>query len=352
MRGAAAWGGLLAAVLAGAPAGAQAAGPAGGGPPAVRHEVSARLRPRVSTTSVPDAPPAVWELARLRLQGRLAVGRVGSRLQLDYEGGEWSVDDAWVRFPAGAAEVTLGQAKRPFTVLSMRGGSRLGPLSRGASIRGADPLDEQNLVGEAGFGDRAVGVQLSGRLPFVPLPVDATAGLFPADPWDDPLDAGGVQGSVRMTARVAPGLVVGNAWSARLDGGPLGAPPAGRAVGLDVEAGDDDPGLHLLAEVVAGTLDGDGGGSFRGAHAWLMYRTGEHGRGPARLTFEPLLRWSATGGAAPGEGETGTLLTSGLNVYAGNPDRWNRLMVDFDLWVPRGGGPPARSVKVGMQVGT
>lgn len=346
-RAAGAW--LLAMLLAAAPAPAQSADSAAAPPRGLQHEASVRLRPRVSTASAPGAEAVRWEPVRVRLQGRLALGPASSRLQVDYEGGEWSVDDAWVRLRARSAELLLGQAKRPFTVLSMRGGSQLGPASRGASLRGVDPVDEQNLVSEGGFGDRAVGVQVAGPLPLAPRSVHATAGLFPADPWGAPFSGDGLQGSLRVAAEVGARVTVGGAWSRRLPGRAADGTPAGIAVGLDVEAGDDAPGMHLLAEVVAGRMEGPGAGRFRGAHVWLMCRTRE--AGPARLTLEPVLRWSAADGAVPGGGDTGTLITPGVNLYLGDPARWNRLMVNYDLWVPHAAGARARSLKVQLQVG-
>jgi hypothetical protein len=341
---------VLAALLAGVPAAAQQADSAAPRPRLVEHEASVRLRPRLSTSSVPGAEPVRWEYARVRLQGRVTVaGRVAGRLQLDVEGDEWSVDDAWLQLRlAESVELLLGQAKRPFTVLSMRGGSQVGTVSRGASLRGTDALDEQEMVDGLGFGGRAAGVQVSAPVPFAPASLRVAAGLFPARPWKAPLAAGGLQASVRATAELAPGVAVGAAWSARRGGGTdPEAPPPGSALGVDVELGGDEPGLHLLAEAVAGSVEGAGGG-FRGAHVWLMYRTREHGR--PRITLEPVLRWSASGGSVP-DGALGTLATPGLNVYVGDPGRWNRLMVNLDVWNPRGAGPATRSLKVQLQLG-
>lgn len=291
-------------------------------------------------------------MERLRLQARLGInGRVASRLQMDYDAGEWSVDDAWVRLETGrSVRLLLGQAKRPFTVLSMRGGSQVSPASRGASLDGVSAVEEQNLVSDLGLGDRAVGVQLSGPVPFTPRTVHATAGFFPADARRAPLEPDGAQVSVRVDGPVRSGVVVGGAWSTRFSGGAGdSALPAGTAVGLDVEVGDDAPGVHLLAEVVAGGSRGADAGRYAGAHAWLMYRASA--QVPARVVVEPLLRWSKAAGDVPA-GDAGTLITGGLNVYVGDPARWNRLSVNCDLWRPAGSAPHARGLKVGLQVGT
>jgi hypothetical protein len=344
----AAW--LLAAVLAGGPLAAQEADSAAR-PPLVGYEASVRLRPRFTTSSADDDEPARWELDRLRLQGRLSVReRVQARVQLDFGGGEWSVDDAWLRMRlARGADVLVGQAKRPFTVLSMRSGSQVATVSRGASLRGARAAEEQNLVNDFGFGDRAMGIQLSVGVPIRALPLRVQAGVFPAEPWDAPLRTRGMQLGARAEARVAPEVTAGVAWSTRGgrdadDDDPL---PSGRAVGIDVEVGDDVPGPHLLAEVVAGSVEGDGG--FRGAHLWMMYRT--HPLGAAGVTLEPVVRWSVAEGAVPEGSRAGMLVTPGVNVYLGDPRRWNRVMIDYDLWNRGGAGGRARSLKLQMQVG-
>jgi hypothetical protein len=345
----------MAGLLVAAPLAAQAtdsAAATGSVPRAVTYQLSMRLRPRLSTTSVADAEPARWEPRRMRLQGRVWLWqRVQSRVQLDYDGGEWALDDAWVQLSLPSRlELLLGQAKRPFTVISMRSGSSVGTVSRGGSIRGARTTDEQNLVNDLEFGDRTVGVQLGGPLTLGSIPLHFQAGVFPDDPFRAPL-ASGAQASARVTARVARRAVVGAAWSSRMLGTSTDVDSSGRrgsALGVDLEIGDDEPGAHLLAEWVTGAAE-QPGGRFRGAHAWLMYRT--EARGPARLTWEPLLRLSTAGGDLAADAGAGTLVTPGLNLYVGDPERWNRLMVNYDLWVPADGSRRARSLKVQLQVG-
>jgi len=344
--------GLLAAALFEGPGLAAQVADSATAAPAATYELGVRMRPRFSTSSAEDAERSRWEYERMRLQGRVELwDRVGSRVQVDYDAGEWSVKDAWVRFRLrGSTALTVGQAKRPFTVLSMRSGSRVGTVSRGASIRGVDAVEEQNLVSDLEFGDRGVGVLLAGDVPFAPPGVRVEAGLFPADAFDAPLETGGAQTSVRMTAEVAPRVVVGGAWSTRFSGDDdAEAPPPGTAVGLDLEVGEDAPGAHLLAEVVAGSLREVPAGGFRGAQVWLMYRTGI--LTPARLTLEPVMRWSTAGGSYPAGLGAGTLLTPGLNVFVGNPGNWNRVLINYDFWNPRGGGSWSRSLKVQLQMG-
>ena len=344
--------GLLAALVTGSTLAAQGADSTARRP-AVEYEASVRLRPRFSTSSADAEEPVRWEYERLRLQGRIGVpDRAQARLQLDWESGEWSVDDAWVRLRvAPRAEVLVGQAKRPFTVLSMRSGSQVATVSRGASLRGADPADEQNLVNDFGFGDRAAGVQVILRPQFAPPALRVLAGLFPAEPFSAPGRMRGMQGAVRVETALAPRVTAGAAWSARRSGDDReDALPPGSAVGVDVEVGDDAPGPHLLAEVVAGSVEGvETAGRFRGAHVWMMYRTGV--LGPLRLTLEPVVRWSTADGVAPPGTIAGTLVTPGLNVYTGDPGRWNRVMVNLDLWNPGGPAGWERSVKVQLQVG-
>jgi hypothetical protein len=270
--------------------------------------------------------------------------RVSSRLQLDYDAGEWAVDDAWVQLslPSGLG-LLVGQGKRPFTALSMRSGSQVGTVGRGGSIRGADVVDEQNMVTDLGFADRAPGVQLSGPVP-VSVPLRFTAGIFPDEPFESPLALKDAQASVRLTSAVARNLTVGAAWSNRREEGDSVPGRRRSALAADVEWGDDVPGIHLLAEPAA-IGGGDGAAPDRGAQALLMYRTKQHGG--ARLTWEPLLRLSTS---APRDG-AGTLVTPGLNLYAGDPDRWNRVMIDYDFWLPSAGGQVARSLKMQLQVG-
>ena len=119
----------------------------------------------------------------------------------------------------------------------------------------------------------------------------------------------------------------------------------GTAWEADLEIGSFDPGFHLLAEATTGDLDPFEDHAFRGAAAWLAYRTQPVATGVSAL--EPTLRLSTGDSDGSPDPIGGTLLTPGFNAYFGGN---NRIMLNLDLWNPAGAAPRQHGFKAMFQM--
>jgi hypothetical protein len=344
------------------PAGAQEAPPLRFTTRAVQVTVGGRVQTLFSTTDVDRAIPALWELRRVRLDFNIVANDlVRARIQPELSGGQVGIRDAFVQLNLSpAAQVLVGQTFRPFSLLGQMSTARILPIERGARIRGLDPLplEHYNLIGSLAYADRDIGLQLRGEPAGAPLGLTYAVGVF-----NGPLinAAGGratYQLAARATARLAPDVRLGASWSRRdfgqapTEDDPLIPLRSGMAWEADLELGNFTRGPHLMAEVVHGTFNPfvDAQRHFRAAQLWAAYRTAA--RGPAAFQWEPVARVSygrpdATEGDRAAGRAGGVLLTPGLNFYLGP---LNRIMLNYDLWNPHGGGREARSFKAMIQM--
>ncbi|HEV2130686.1 MAG TPA: hypothetical protein VGR27_06265, partial [Longimicrobiaceae bacterium] len=121
---------------------------------------------------------------------------------------------------------------------------------------------------------------------------------------------------------------------------------SGQAWEVDVEYGSFAPGLHLVAEVASGDVDPFQRSRFHAAQGWIGYRTRAAPGEVAHL--EPTFRASyAELGAYAIRGTGGTLLTPGINLYL---TPLNRLMLNYDLWLPQGDARRESSLKMMFQL--
>ncbi|MDP9348196.1 MAG: hypothetical protein M3P24_03495, partial [Gemmatimonadota bacterium] len=147
---------------------------------------------------------------------------------------------------------------------------------------------------------------------------------------------------------LAERLRLGAGWSARDFGDTLSAPGGGttarlergNAFEVDLEYGAFAPGFHFLGEVAVGDLPPGGEERFAAQQAWLGYRT--RPLSAAVSALEPIFRVSLSDVE-----EGGTLLTPGINIYFGP---LNRVMLNYDLWRPRGDGETEGSFKANFQL--
>ena len=120
---------------------------------------------------------------------------------------------------------------------------------------------------------------------------------------------------------------------------------SGSAAALDLAVEPASPGILLLGEITSGDYDPWTGATFRGAQLWAAYDLVP--RAGAVSMVEPLLRLSrGEVEGAPGL-DGGTLVTPGVNLYLGG---LNRVMVNYDLWLPAGGTSAERSFKAMVQL--
>ena len=318
--------------------------------------VSGRVQTLFSTSSIPDVPVAQWEMRRARVEFKIQVHPLLSgRLQSELAGGSPGVRDGNLTLHLTPGfQVLFGRAFRPFSVVQQTSSTVMLPIERGAVIRGLPgrPFEHFNLLQSLGYLDRDTGMQIFGSPPGLPgLPFYALAIS------NGPLQArSGDRSTYQLTGRLrvqpVAGLRLGGAWSRRdfLDqreeGGTALALRSGQAWEVDFEYGSFAPGLHLLVEIAEGDVDPYQESRFRTAQGWLGYRT----RGaPGELAhIEPTFRASyGELGAYSIRGTGGTLLTPGLNLYL---DPLNRLMVNYDVWLPEGDARRESSLKMMFQL--
>ena len=321
-----------------------------------RIEFDGLVQTQLNTTSA-DAPDDVaLALRRVRL-GVVAeltptlTGRIQAELAGAAAGGSAELNEAYVLYrPAPAFGVLAGKGGRPFGLIDATSAGALVPIERGARFRGADPIAQYKLHEALAYAGRSVGVQALGDIEGLPVGVAYAAGFFTGSTAEEGGDADVRQLAARVTVTPAPGVAVSGAATSRVFAeddpvglgadGALGADPEGETrrgagVALDVELGENGrPGLHVLVQGSAGTLDPYTDARFRSAQGWVAYRLPV--AAAAVSAAEPLLRVSAADADGPLGDRAGVLVTPGLNVYG--PDARSRLMLNLDVFLPSADG--------------
>jgi hypothetical protein len=311
-----------------------------------------RVQTLFDTSDADSVQPSEMRMRRVYVGTTVKVNDyVSGKLQADFAGNRVSLKDAYLKLTLSPGlQFVAGNAYRPFSRLSAATSDiRILPIERGLAIRGVDGMEEQTFVGDLGYSERDIGLQVMGTAP-------RASGLqYAAGVFKGPV-AGqvGPQDSYQYVGRVsvAPleNVSVGAAWSSRdfaqdVANSDRAALRRGNAWEVDLEIGGFEPGFHLLAEFAAGDADPFTSSDFKGGAAWLAYRT--RPLGPAVSALEPTVR--ASTGDLDGGLHTlgGTLLTPGINVYFGGN---NRVMLNLDRWDPVGGAPASHSVKAMFQL--
>ncbi|HET7274710.1 MAG TPA: porin [Longimicrobiaceae bacterium] len=318
-------------------------------------EISGRVQTIFNTTTADSEPRAEWLLRRVRLEAEVTVNDlISGKVQPDFAGGELSLKDAYLKLAfTPAFEVLVGRAHRPFSLLELTSSKRMPPIERGAAIRGVGALEEYELVHGLDYSDRDVGLQVMGAPAGAPLGFEYAVGVFGGPLQGEVGNANTYQLAGRATVQPTEMLKFGLGISNRdfhevgpgVDETDL---TRGNAVEMDLEYGSFGPGFHLLAEVATGELDPARGDDFLGAQTWLAYR--HELDNTVVSTIEPTMRVSygdadlhPTVTTASG----GTLLTPGLNLYLGG---LNRVMVNYDVWLPAEDGDAEGSFKAMFQL--
>lgn len=289
-------------------------------------------------------------LRRVRLSANARVsplvsGRIQTELAGAAEGGSAELNEAYVLFElAPALGVLVGKGGRPFGIIDATTAQNLVPIERGARFRGAQAVELYRALEALAYAGRSVGVQVLGEA----AGLTYAAGYFSGATGEEGTDADIRQLAARVQAEPVRGVLVGAAATSRafardappgLDGDEAtGADPSGEArrgagYALDVQVGRyGRPGLHVLAEVVTGTLDPFRDHGFRGVQAWLAYRAPV--AGGLLEAVEPMLRASSADLDGPLGASGGTLVTPGLNLYAAGD---TRLALNADVFLPSEG---------------
>ena len=312
----------------------------------------------VNATNADGEQVTELALRRVRLSANarlndLASGRIQAELANAAVGGSAELNEAYALFAfARPFQVLVGKGGRPFGIVDATTAARLVPIERGARVRGAKTVEQYRLAEELAYAGRSVGVQALGEVPGLPFGLTYAAGYFAGSTGEEGTDADIQQLAARFQVQPLPWLLVGAAATSRafaredpvgMDAAPTGTRPRGdtrRGSGyaVDVQVGSyGEPGVHLLGEVLTGTVDPYRGYSFWSAQGWAAYSFGGFGNatGGMLLAAEPLVRVSWASVEGPLGLFDGTLVTPGLNLYAAQN---TRLALNLDLFFPEGDG--------------
>ena len=326
----------------------------------VRIRVNGRAQVQFNTTSVgeaeagdPDSEIAgsTFETRRVRLAADLTIRDwITGRVEADFAGGAARLTDGWLNLGfTDAAQLRIGQFKKPFSLIELTSSTQILPIERGVRIRNlTDALlegaqgdaarlpatfGEEVIVGEEyemlaalGYLGREIGAMLHGgsdRFTYgVGVFNGSGAGL--RDDNDDKSFAG------RATFQPAANrpFVLGAGFSRR-ETRAAGDDLSGTVLGLDAEWGEfRRPGLHVQLDGVLGDNllpDRDLRGA-QGVVAWFAPLAGARAEG-----VEPLLRASYGDPRTDVDGDEGWLVTPGINLYFFGR---NRLMFNWDVYLP------------------
>ncbi|MBW3628585.1 MAG: OprO/OprP family phosphate-selective porin [Gemmatimonadetes bacterium] len=314
-------------------------------------QFNGRVQTQFNTSTAERVPASELILRRVRLEVTVRANRwVSGKVAPDFAGDRVSVKDAYLKLDLSPGfQLLSGKAYRPFSLIEQTSSTRILPIERGLAIRGLDAEDEYEIVHDLGYADRDIGVQVMGAPTGAPLGLSYAAGIFAGPLHRRTGSDATYQYVARATARPLDGVTLGAAWSNRAyadsaAGGRFDI-QRGNAFEVDAEIGTYAPGFHAVGELAFGDYDRFDDSHFLGGQAWLAYRTGTVGS--AISAVEPLVRASLSSIDAPGMDRGGTLLTPGVNVYFGG---LNRMMANYDVWLPAGGGGAHRSFKAQFQM--
>ena len=311
-----------------------------------------RVQTLFDTSSGDSVAPSQIRMRRVWLGATVVLNPlVTGKVQADFAGNRVTLKDAYVKLTISPAfQLLAGNAYRPFSRLGAGTSDiRILPIERGLSIRGVGGMEEQAFVTSLNYTERDIGLQVMGA-PKGPLGIQYAAGVFngPLAGQVGPQDSYQYVGRVSVTPMKE--LSVGAGFSSRdfaqaLPGSSRPDLRRGTAWEGDLEIGGFEPGFHLLAEAAVGAADPFTSSDFRGASAWLAYRTPPVATGVSAL--EPTFRASAGDLDGVLQPMGGTLLTPGFNLYFGGN---NRLMLNLDLWNPAGSAASQHSFKAMAQM--
>lgn len=303
-------------------------------------ELGGRLQYQFNTTSVDGEPASTFETRRVRIGVDLTVGDwLSGTIEPEYALGNVTLRSAWIDFAlAEAVALRAGQMKKPFSLIQLTSSTQWEPIERGVRIRGLDDALDTPIIGEEqaildalGYMSYDMGVALHGAVGSLGY----EAGVFNGvgaderDGNDDKALAARLTYALPTTLPIAVGAAV-----SRADVGDVGAEIGGTAYSLDVQAGRfRGAHPHVIAEIVTGDNYTASDASFLAAQGMIAWFHPVEG---ARIEgFEPVARvsWGDPNGDV--EGDAGTLLTPGINLYFHGR---NRLMFNWDVFLSQADG--------------
>ncbi len=307
--------------------------------------LTGRVHAQFNTTSVNGELESEFLVRRARFTADLDINDVVSgRVQPDFGEGEINLKDAYVRFTFSRAfRVTAGQFKRPFDVFELTSSTQILVVERAGGIRGVSGCTGpggvcslSRLTEKLGFADRDIGVMIDGRDPSGTFAYSIATTNGTGANQEDENSAKSFSGRVAftpvrdITIAANVGLhdyvneVLGNEYAA--------------AYGGDLEIGNYNGGIHLVAGVVAGenwaNLSAAGAPSdFLTTQGILTYKAAL----PDNRYFEaiePVGRVSWSDPDTNTDDDGGILLTPGLVLHFTGR---NKIGANVDIWMPSTG---------------
>ena len=319
---------LSASLLLPAPAAAQIPVVADG---PVTIGLTGRIQPQFNTSSA-DSVGSTFEMRRARIGVELLIdGWIEGRAEWNFAHGA-RLEDGFVNLALDDRfQLQAGQFKKPFSRLELTSSSRIVPIERGLRIRGLDQNAEHyGLLEDNAYVGRDLGAQVHGALG----PVGYALGVFNGTDQNarDANDAKSYAGRLTVKPFAAPFEIgAGASYRDVATTDSLDQPftDEGLAVEVDAQWGAFRvPGLYLLAEVMQAENFETGDPMIGGTAIVAWFQPLAAGRVEG---VEPLFRGSYGDPSTDFDGNAGTLLTPGLNLYFHGR---NRLMLNWDYFIP------------------
>lgn len=321
-------------------------------------DLTGRMQFQWNSTSVEDgefdAPLAshTFETRRVRLGADVRVGEwIRGFIEPEYALGRLSLRQAWMSLELDPRLVLrAGQFKKPFSAINLVSSTAHPMIERGVRIRGLEEALASGSLGELSElrGDLLIGEQhalldahgylgydlgasVEGRLGGLAW----AAGVFNGNGPDarDENDEKSLAARVSYDLDLGMPLTLGAAWSRREMLWPTADDAdtrTGDAFEIDAVLGGLRQGWWLLAEVSSGTNLATEN-RLLGAQAVLARF---FGTGGSRIEgIEPMARVSYGDPDDEIEGDSGVLVTPGVNLYFFGR---NRLMFNWDVYMPEG----------------
>lgn len=316
------------AVLLPVPGGAQvpivAEGP-------IQIALTGRLQTQVNTSTA-DSVYSTFEHRRARIGVDLTIDEwIEGRIEANFAHG-LRLEDAWMNLAFDPMlELRVGQFKKPFSRLELTSSSRIVPIEPGLRIRGlASDAEHFLLLEQNVYLGRELGAQVHGQLGFLGYALGvfngsdqnnrddndgkSFAGRLNLKPFDAPFEIG-------AGASLREVLLVDSLDETFTEGG----------IAVEIDAlwgGFRQPGISLVAEVMQAE-NFDTQDPMIGAQGILSWF--QPVESPRIEGVEPLFRASYGDPSTDFDGNSGILLTPGLNLYFQGR---NRLMVNWDYFMP------------------
>ncbi len=300
---------------------------------------SGRVNLQYNTTSVSGVQASEFLLRRVRLTAEVKFNDfISGKIEPEYAVTSTRVRDAYGRLTFGSGfRFTFGQFKKPIDVFQLTTSAILPVVERTGFVRGAASCAGVEFCsftvfsGGLLYADRDIGVMIDGKVGIFDYAFSATngEGVFTKE------DNGEKAFNGRVVIRAAADLGIGvHAAQLNYANDSTGQVDYGTAYGADVDWGNYDRGLHLIAGVLGGmnwrNLDVAGQPSnFTTAQAILSYKTPVKGKYISAI--EPIGRVSWGDPDTDAAQDHAWLFTPGIQFFF---LARNKMSFNADIYVP------------------